>query len=94
MGKFRITLNIAGRSYPLTIEREKEELFRRAEKEINRRMAGFESNYRSDTEGYLAMTALQLALRALESETARSLGDADMEALEELDRLLDERTVA
>ncbi len=86
---FRITLNIAGKSYPLNIEREKEEIFRKAEKEINRWVATLESQFLSDTEGYLAMSALQLALKVVEMETSRSLGD-DIDALQELDRKLDE----
>ena len=33
MQKFNIRLNVAGKSYALGIEREKEEIFRRAEQE-------------------------------------------------------------
>lgn len=85
-----ITLTIAGKSYPLTIDRDKEELFRRAEKEINRRVATLESKFVHDNEGYLAIAALQLALKYVELENSRSLGD-DMDALAELERKIDKQ---
>lgn len=86
--KFDIRLTIASRSYSLNIDRSKEELFRRAEREINRWVATLESQYRSDNEGYLAMVALQLALQNVELNSSRSLGE-DIDALKELDRLID-----
>ncbi|MBR3853844.1 MAG: cell division protein ZapA, partial [Tidjanibacter sp.] len=46
-----INLDIAGKKYPLRIERAKEELYRKAEKEINRWVATIESRYRMDKEG-------------------------------------------
>lgn len=50
MQKFNIRLNVAGKSYALGIEREKEEIFRRAEKEVNRLTAAVESQYMADRE--------------------------------------------
>ena len=54
MQKFNIRLNVAGKSYALGIEREKEEIFRRAEKEVNRLTAAVESQYMADREDYLS----------------------------------------
>ena len=65
MQKFNIKLNIAGKSYALSIEREKEAIFRRAEKEVNRLTAAVESQYMAEREDYLAVVALQLAVRAV-----------------------------
>ena len=89
MQKFNIKLNIAGKSYALSIEREKEAIFRRAEKEVNRLTAAVESQYMAEREDYLAIVALQLAVRAVELESSRSLGK-DIDRLDELDRMLED----
>ena len=89
MQKFNIKLNIAGQSYALSIEREKEAIFRRAEKEVNRLTAAVESQYMAEREDYLAVVALQLAVRAVELESSRSLGK-DIDRLDELDRMLED----
>lgn len=89
MQKFNIRLNVAGKSYALSIDREKEEIFRRAEKEVNRLTAAVESQYMAEREDYLAVAALQLAVKAVELETSRSLGK-DVDRLEELDKMLGE----
>lgn len=89
MQKFNIRLNVAGKSYALSIDREKEEIFRRAEKEVNRLTAAVESQYMAEREDYLAVAALQLAVKAVELETSRSLGK-DIDRLEELDKMLGE----
>lgn len=87
--KLNIKLNIAGKSYPLSIEREKEEKYRRAEKEINELVTKFRSRFRAESEDYLAMAALQISLANVELEMSRSLGD-DIDALVDIDRELDE----
>lgn len=87
--KLNIRLNIAGRSYPLSIEREKEEKYRRAEKEINDLVTKFRSRFRAESEDYLAMAALQISLANVELEMSRSLGD-EIDSLVEVDRELDE----
>ncbi len=87
--KLNIRLNIAGKSYPLSIEREKEEKYRRAEKEINDLVTKFRGRFRAESEDYLAMAALQISLANVELEMSRSLGD-DIDALVDIDRELDE----
>lgn len=89
MQKFDIRLNVAGKSYVLSIERDKEEIYRRAEKEVSRLMAAVESQYRAEKEDYLSAVALQLAVKVVELEAARSLGK-DIDRLDELNRMLDE----
>ena len=86
--KLNIRLNIAGKSYPLSIEREKEEKYRRAEKEINDLVTKFRSRFRAESEDYLAMTALQISLANVEWEMSRSLGE-DIDALVDIDKELD-----
>ena len=88
MSKINIHLKIAGRSFPLAIEREDEERYRRAEREVNELVAHYKNNFRGDENDHLAMAALQIALEKVTLEMSRSLG-AEMDALVELDRKLD-----
>ncbi|MCC8036181.1 MAG: cell division protein ZapA [Rikenellaceae bacterium] len=82
--KFNIKLTIAGKSYPLSIEREMEEKYRRAEREVNQLVAKFRGRFRAGSEDYLAMAALQIAVSNVEMETSRSLGE-ELDKLKELD---------
>ncbi len=63
MSKFNIRLTIAGKGYPLTIEREAEEKYRRAERQINDLVSKFRGRFRAESEDYLAMAALQIAVQ-------------------------------
>ncbi len=85
--KLNIKLTIAGKGYPLSIERENEEKYRRAEAEINDLVTEFRGRFRAETEDYLAMAALQIALANVEMEMSRSLGD-EIDALVDIDRQL------
>ena len=84
----KIHLDIAGKKYQFQIDRAKEEVYRKAEKEINRLVATIESKYRIDKEGCLAMAALQLALQNVEHATARNIDD-DLAELTKIERTLD-----
>ena len=67
MGKLSINVNIGNRTYPLTIDREEEELIRKAAKRVNDNMKELESTYSvSDKQDLLAMTALFFSNKALE----------------------------
>jgi len=79
--KLNIKLKINGKSYPLPIDREQEEFYRRAEKEVNELVSLYKTRYRAEPEDYLAMAALQLAVNNVEMERRRSLG-------EEIDKLV------
>lgn len=90
MAKQKITLNIAGESYPLNIDGAKEEVYRRAAREINNWVASLEAHYGvTEREEALAITALQFSVKATELEMNRGLGK-ETEALVELDRKLDD----
>ncbi len=66
MSELSIKVTIAGRSYPLTIEREEEENVRRAAKEINNAVDALQSNYAvQDKQDLLAMVALELSTKVL-----------------------------
>ena len=87
--KLNIKLTIAGRSFPLSIERENEEKYRRAEAEINALVSGYRERFKAEDGDYLAMAALQIALANVEMEMSRSLG-AEVDELAEIDSRLDE----
>jgi cell division protein ZapA (FtsZ GTPase activity inhibitor) len=62
MSDLSIKVTIAGRVYPLTINREEEESVRLAAKRIEDSIKLFQQNYAvKDKQDLLAMTALQLA---------------------------------
>ena len=64
MDKLKIKISIAGRIYPLSINRDEEEGIRRASVEIEQILKQLESNYAvKDKQDLLAMCALQLSSR-------------------------------
>ncbi len=85
MAKLSITLKIAGASYPFSgIESSREEIYRHAEREVNRLFA---KNAHSSLlpKDRLALAALELAMENAEFKKSRSLGE-DLDRLAEVDR--------
>lgn len=72
-GTFRITLRIAGREYPLTIDPAEEWRYRKAAKEINELVNLYSKRYSADMENYLAMAALQTALMGIQSGVSEEM---------------------
>tara|TARA_B100001059_G_C17588258_1_gene453313 strand:- start:145 stop:432 length:288 start_codon:yes stop_codon:yes gene_type:complete len=67
MSSLSIKVNIAGRTYPLTIERDEEEMIRKAAAEINKNIDILKESYAvKDNQDLLAMTALQFATKSVE----------------------------
>ena len=88
MSELSIKVNIAGRTYPLTIKREEEEAIRKAVVNINDRIRVFEENYAvKDKQDLLAMAALQSATEATEASAEVEL-DQYAERLSSLDQKL------
>lgn len=85
--KLAIKLKIAGKSYSFTISREKEELYRHAEKEVNAYLTRFEkAQYKGfSTTDCLALASLQLSIANLTMAQSREVGDDDLKALTSLD---------
>ena len=83
---FRITLRIAGREYPLTIDRREEEKYRRAAREVNELVTLYSRRYSADLENYLAMVALQMALTNIDSELKHDLSPV----IGELEKVVEE----
>ncbi len=64
MSEVSIKVNIAGRSYPLTIDSAEEESIRKAEQSIEESIQVFQKNYAvKDKQDLLAMSALQMSAR-------------------------------
>ena len=68
MSSLSIKVTIAGRTYPLTIDRKEEEVIRKAAAEINKNIDSLKNNYAvKDIQDLLAMTALQFATKNVEN---------------------------
>ena len=80
MAQQAITLKIAGKSYSLNIESEKEEVYRLAEREVNNYLAAIkQNNFKNWTDqDYLSMAALKFAIANVDMRQSRELGDEDL----------------
>jgi len=66
---FHIKLQIAGRFYPLMIDRKDEEKVRKAARIINEKFGQYQQRYRDkDGQDFLAMAAFQFVLKLIELE--------------------------
>ena len=88
MATRRITVKIGGKEYPMTINQNDEEKYRRAAKEINKLIAAYKSSYVAEPEDYLAMAAIQVAVGKVTLEMDRSLSN-QLEELDALNREID-----
>ncbi len=86
--KFSIRLTVAGKTFPLTIERAKEERYRRAERQLNDTIEMYRRRFRAEGDEYLAMAALQMAVNYVELEMKGNM-DSDESRLKEIDTQLD-----
>ena len=67
--KLSINIKIDGRNYPLKVDRENEEKFRKAAKIINDIVLQYRQKYlTSDSQDVLAMTAFQFVLKTIDLE--------------------------
>ncbi len=91
MVKQEITLKIAGMSFSLTINREKEEVYRLAEREVNAYLAQIKSSRIKDwkAENYLAVTALHFAIEQVNLRRQREVDNDDLRDLEALSTEID-----
>lgn len=71
--QLKIKVEIAGRLYPLTIERDQEEVIRRAVQNVQKKLKAFEEKYQiRDMQDPLAMICIQQASE-LESQKGSTL---------------------
>jgi len=92
MGEFSISITVADRPYKLVIEKEYEELFRRAAKLIDDRIKAYSNNYAyKDKQDLLAMVALDNTINLLQHERNINEKETTLEKkLSELDIALTE----
>lgn len=99
MGEFSISITVADRPYKLVIDKEYEELFRRAAKLIDGRIKAYSNNYAyKDKQDLLAMVALDNTINLLQHERNITERETTLEKkLIELDtaltEVLDEQSV-
>jgi cell division protein ZapA (FtsZ GTPase activity inhibitor) len=69
MGQFSISITVADRPYKLVIDKESEEIFRRAAKLVDDRIKTYSSNYAyKDKQDLVAMVALEHTIHYLQNE--------------------------
>ncbi len=88
--KLSIKVSIAGRIYPLTIERTEEENVRKAVKGINEKVSDYEKNFDiKDRQDLLAMASLFFAKQAVESQDASHQDDkVILDRLQKIDKAI------
>ena len=86
--KLDIKLKIAGKSYSMRIDPQKEEIYRLAEREVNRYVTKYEQAHLDGygAQDYLAIVALQLAISNIRLAQSREIGDENLKQLAELAR--------
>ena len=82
MAQQAITLKIAGKSYSLTIESEKEEVYRLAEREVNKYLTLIkQNNFRNWTDqDYVSMAALKFAIANVDLKRSQEVNDGELDA--------------
>jgi cell division protein ZapA len=81
-----IKVTIAGRTYPLTIDRSEEEAIRKAADAINKNVKDLQSNYAvRDMQDLLAMTSLQFSTDLLKKNKSVEQEQTEKE-VEQLDK--------
>ncbi len=92
MDVIRITINIAGRNYPLNVPAAEEQTLRKVGKQIEAMIKDFEQNFDvRDKQDALAMCALKLGTNAEVSALTNEKNiNASNERLMQINRLLEE----
>lgn len=92
MEMMRITINIAGRNYPLNVPATEEETLRRVGKQIETMIREFEANFDvKDKQDALAMCALKLGANAeVHQLNNKKIMQNTNERLAKVNQLLDE----
>lgn len=91
MAKQAITLKIAGINIPFTIDSEKEEVYRLAEREVNGYLTSIKQRNIKDwtDRHYLVMTALRFAIDSVNQRRQHETDDDDLRQLEALSTEID-----
>ena len=92
MAKQAITLNIAGIRLPFSIDTEKEEMYRLAEREVNTYLVRIQEEKRQGwtDKHYLVMAALRFAITAVKQRLQSETDNDDLRKIEELSTEIDD----
>ena len=86
MGQFSISITVADRPYKLTIDKESEEMFRRAAKLVDDRIKTYSNNYAyKDKQDLIAMVALEHTIYYLQNE--RTINEKDTTLAKKLNEI-------
>lgn len=90
MSEISIKVNIGNRTYPITVQAHEEEVIRQAAKTVNDSVKVLQDNYAvKDMQDLLAMTALQLASKIINSKSDHDKSQHTSQ-LTEINALLDQ----
>lgn len=91
MAQQAITLKIAGKSYSLNIESEKEEVYRLAEREVNKYLTLIkQNNFKNWTDqDYLSMAALKFAIANVDLKRSHEVDGEELRQIEAMDAEID-----
>jgi cell division protein ZapA len=88
MSELSIRVTIAGRIYPLTVDRSEEESVRKAAKHIEEKINALKNEYAvNDIQDYLAMVALEFSTQ-LQQPVAKPAPDGLEDKVDEINELL------
>jgi len=92
MAKISLKVEIAGRTYPLTVQEGEDVKVLKAAEDINKAIALLRDNYAvSDTQDLLAMSTLQMKMKGSSTKIEKEVIPADYAAIEsKLQSLTDE----
>lgn len=91
MAKQKINLKVAGKAYSLTIDSEKEEIYRLAEREVNDNASKLQKTFGNSVtmQDCLAITALQLSIDNIAMTRQGQPDSDDLRALDALSQRMD-----
>lgn len=90
MAKLKITLSIAGQSYPVSVDSDKEELYREAAKRLNAKIKELTQVPSFNLSDCVAMAAFKFSIMALSAERMVELDNADVDSLNSISERIDE----
>ncbi|MCF8329810.1 MAG: cell division protein ZapA [Crocinitomicaceae bacterium] len=83
MGKISLKVEIAGRTYPLTVLDSEEKIVLKAVEDINKAVALLKTNYAvSDSQDLLAMSSLQFMLKGASKKIEKEIEPIDYSSIE------------
>lgn len=92
MAKQKISLKVGGKSYQMTIDSDKEEIYRLAEREVNNFVGEYQKVFGESftMQDCLAITALKCSINNITINKQNELGNDDLQALDDLSKRLDQ----